>query len=521
MTEPSPSAESPSPPSAWRARLGRFWPYLAIFGLNLAFRFPALLNNGATNSDATIVGLQAMHLLNGETSRFLWGADYQGSFDAWVIAVLFAMSGPGPLMLMLAPMLGHLVMSFSVFGVLSRTLSRGAALIACLPIVFTPQAVNGVVMYAPRQWSITFAICGAVIIAWPGKRLVPLRLALGVFCAIFALYLDMFSLQWMPAIGLLAVLACFDEPRALKSIALRLAGALAGAALMIWIVRSLRDSGAPKAHGFGVDLALVSRNWPLFSETCLPWLLGGKVWISGKNLYPDLWVPPAPVRWFQYFGAASIIVLGLASAAVMFTKRVPWEVKRIVLFGGGAACTSLAGFLVSGWPSDMWSTRYLAPVVWAMPFTLSALAYVLRPRGLLVLMLPYLCVAAMGGWLSYAAWVDGPLPRLDDRGALKDETEVRDFLRARGFKHGYAQYWLAYRLTFLWLEDPMIAPFDSDRYPPYRQAVDAARKKAFIFHPSEPRAQPAPYYQMLQGQPGAKVELQQVAGFTVILYEAP
>lgn len=515
MTEAPPNAKTTH--SALVAAL----PFVATVVLNVAVRFPGLLNAGATHSDAAIVGLQAMHVLNGEHSRFLWGADYQGSFDVYVVALFFLFGGPTPLMLMLAPLFGHLVMALCVQALLGRLLKNPLAAFLCtLPLAFTPYAINSVVLYPPRQWSITFAVCGATLLALPTQRLAPLRLAAGALVAIFALYMDMFSLQWMPAIGLLALLACFDSPRALKPIALRLAGAAAGAALAVWAVRALRDSGAPKQHGFAFDFALVARNWPLFSETCLPWLLGAKVWISGKDLYPHFWEPPGLLKVFQYFGAGSAFALAFASAGVMFLKRVPWEVKRVVLFGGAAACTALGGFLVSPWPTDMWSTRYLAPVVWSMPFTFAALAYVLRPRGFLVLLSPYLLVAALGGWLSWGTYVDGPLPRLDARGAAVDEAAVRDFLRARGYQHGYAQYWLSHRLTFLWLENPSISSFEPDRYPPYRAAADRAKKKAFVFHPSEPRAQPQGYVQMLRSRPGT-LEVHQVAGFTVLLFEEP
>ena len=60
---------------------------LAAFVLVLGsylFRLPPLLNARSTNSDAAIVGLQAMHILRGERSAFLWGSGYQTSADAWV-----------------------------------------------------------------------------------------------------------------------------------------------------------------------------------------------------------------------------------------------------------------------------------------------------------------------------------------------------------------------------------------------------------------------------------------------------
>ena len=48
---------------------------------------------------------------------------------------------------MLGPLLGHLVMSFSVFQVLSRNLTRAGAFIACLPI-----AVMGLVYITSPQY---------------------------------------------------------------------------------------------------------------------------------------------------------------------------------------------------------------------------------------------------------------------------------------------------------------------------------------------------------------------------------
>jgi hypothetical protein len=199
---------------------------------------------------------------------------------------------------------------------------------------------------------------------------------------------------------------------------------------------------------------------------------------------------------------------------------VRWEVKALVLFGLVATGTALAGFLASNWPSDIWSTRYLAPAVWSLPFSLAALASTVRPRTMALLLAPYLVVAALGGWLSYGRYVDGVLPRLDERGSARNEIALGEFLRQRGYEHGYADYWLAHRLTFLWRERPLIAALGSNRYQPYQQAVDRARRQAFIFHPSEPRTQPEMILAELRNRAG-KYTIVEVAGFTVILYDDP
>src|SRR5262245_36978149 len=116
---------APDPGASPRgAQSATHWlPFALLVALNLLFRLPALLNAHGVHSDAAIVGLQAMHILHGEASRFLWGAGYQGSFDAWVIAALFWFGGPSALKLMLAPFFGHLLLCFFAWSVIGRRIT--------------------------------------------------------------------------------------------------------------------------------------------------------------------------------------------------------------------------------------------------------------------------------------------------------------------------------------------------------------------------------------------------------------
>jgi hypothetical protein len=504
--------------SSLRDGIAAAMPCLALVALNLLFRLPPLLNAAGVNSDAAIAGLQALHFLQGETSRFLWGAGYQGTFEVWLIAAFFAIGGPTPLMLMLAPLTGHLVLCCVLFGFIRRLTGRRAtAFVLCLPLVFTPQAVNGVVTSPPRQWSVTFAMCAAMLILWPARR-APLRLAAGLVVLGFAVYLDLLNAIWLPAAGVLVLLMCCDPSLAGKAVEGRFAGAalgLAGGALALLVLRH----GAPQEYlTFDFGPKFVGRNARLLVEVSLPWLLGAKVWMPGWSPTPALWAPPIWVAGLQWLGAASIVALVVASARRTLRPDVRWEVRAAVWFGLTASATALAGFLVSNWPSDLWSTRYLAPIVWSLPFSLAALASLDPPRRLAGLLAPYLVVAAVGGWLSYGSYVDGPLPRIDDRGSARDEMVLGEFLRQRGYEHGYAQYWLAHRLTFLWQERPSIAAFGGNRYQPYADAAERARKKAYIFHPGELRATPESVLLELRCRPG-RLEVVVVAGFTVILYD--
>ena len=174
-------------------------------------RLPALVNARGVNSDAAVVGLQALHILHGEWSWFLWGAGYQASFDAALVAAAFAVTGPSALTLMVVPLIGHLILVGLTYDVLRRAVGRGSAAVACLPLVFAPQSVNGVALYAPRQWAITAVVLAVWLAARAEGRRAPLWLAGSGFVAGFAVYLDLFTLQMMPAVGVFALWCAVDR----------------------------------------------------------------------------------------------------------------------------------------------------------------------------------------------------------------------------------------------------------------------------------------------------------------------
>ena len=149
---------TPSPPAGavpLRARLHAAAPWLAVLAASIAFRLPPLINAPGTNSDAAIVGLQAMHILRGEWSWFLLGSGYQTSVDALVAAIFFAVTGPSPFWLMASTLIGHIVLTWFSFSILRRRLSPWLAALLVLPLVFAPDPVHTYVLYPPRQASLT------------------------------------------------------------------------------------------------------------------------------------------------------------------------------------------------------------------------------------------------------------------------------------------------------------------------------------------------------------------------------
>jgi len=97
-------------------------------------------------------------------------------------------------------------------------------------------------------------------------------------------------------------------------------------------------------------------------------------------------------------------------------------------------------------------------------------------------------------------------------GSGRDEQALMRYLRDSGVKGAVAQYWVAYRLTFLFNENPIVFPIDlpEDRYPPYRKTP----VKAFILDPREPRLSPDALEQWLKRQ-GLNYRRDEVGRFIV------
>ncbi len=535
-TTASPRSAPPEPKPRWRSN---FAALLALLFAAVLCRIPVLINAGGVHADAAIIGLQAQHILRGEWSWFIWGTNYQGSVDPLLVALGFAIGGATPLTLMLVPLVGHLLLLGFTFATLRRHLTLALACAATLPVVFTPQAINGVALYAPRQWAITLVIAAIWLLDGAGelRRALP-RYALGAALGGFALYLDLFAAQFIPALGLFALACCYDSWPARSIVARRVGSCAAGLAcsLVALALSRLAVIASPNSvKGGALSVEQLRRNATLLWEQSLPWLLSYGIYIPGAQLYPARWQPPALFALIQVAGAALLIV-GIAwggialirghedwrpgaYAARFIARRQPWPAYRLGAFGCLVAATSLVGFLASSSPVDMWAARYLAPIIWAAPFALVPAARSLGTRRFLPALAPYVVAAAVGGWLSFGTYVQGPLPVQDPRGAAMEEAQLGAALRSRGVAYAAAQYWLAYRLTFLWNEAPIVVPLDphDDRYHPYRHAYAEAATIAYLFDTTDPRADAASCEASLRAT-GGRYERVTVANFTALVW---
>jgi hypothetical protein len=101
--------------------------------------------HGVIDGDESLVGIQAEHILRGELPIYFYGQPYLGSLEAYLIAIIFAITGPSVWTLRIEPMLLSLVVVW-----LTWRLAGALADVAQLPL------------YAKRTFMIVAALLAAI-----------------------------------------------------------------------------------------------------------------------------------------------------------------------------------------------------------------------------------------------------------------------------------------------------------------------------------------------------------------------
>jgi len=498
-------------------RHAKYIPVVLLFVMFVLFRLPALVNAGWTNSDGAVTGLQALQIARGEWTWLHWGRVYLLSLDSVMLVPFFAIFGATPVTMMSVTILGQFTSTAFAYAILHKRIGTWPAFVVVLPTVFMTMALNIYLFFAIRQWCLALVICAFWLLDGASDSKRPLlRYALGVFVGALAPFVDLYSVQFVPGLALFALLCCLDGGRNLVRWAIRGATVVSTGAVAFMVVRALERVAGVQTDRASWEVANVPHNFRLLWDTCLPWVTGYKIfaitdgWPEQKNLGPT----------FESIQAAGLLVFGsalLSGAALAYIPRIPWPVRRLGIMGSALGVVSLLGFLGSPTVSDIMASRMLAPVVLALPFALAPAGYLLRGWLLALALSPYLFTIMVAGWLSYGHFARGILPVGTPRGTAAEESTLGGVLREHGIKYATAHYWLSYRLTFLFKENPIVVPLDSeDRYARYKREFDAAPMVAYIFHPTSPWHSPATYEASLTATYG-RVEKLEVAGFTVLV----
>lgn len=419
--------------------------------VGVALRVLVLHSNLATlDSDEAVVGLMARHLTHGGFRAFYWGQDYGGTMEAALAAVVFRVAGSSTLALKTVPMALDGVATMLLWRIGRRLMAPG------------PAAVAGLLMWV---WPANY-------LWWSTKErgFYQSCLCLGLAFALVALRIAASQAggpwrEWA-VLGLLAGLGWWQSPQVVYVLAPATA----------WLAWRLR------ARTFRVIAAV-----PGFALGALPWL-----WANVQDGLASLSPPPSPVKQ-GYLGHLSVLVrtglpttLGLrvAYTAHQWVGPQPAGIALYVV-----ALALVVAACIRRWPGG----RLAVAVVVVFPFvhSLLTLGGTVAEGRYTLFALPWLALALAHGAdrkLAAAALAvvvlavsgaglidmrDQTSPFVSGRRVPRSLAALERGLEAHGTTRVWADYWIAYRVTFETGERVIAAPVTDDRYPPFRALVSA------------------------------------------------
>jgi 4-amino-4-deoxy-L-arabinose transferase-like glycosyltransferase len=461
----------------------------------VAFRVWILSSSmGMLDSDESTVGLMARHLLRGEFRFFFWGQDYGGTPNVAVEAAFFAVLGANRIALKLVPILQCAAAAWLVWRLGRRTIGEPAAKIAAVlfwvwPAMFVWFSTHEQLFYYNTVVLGLVAALGAVRLAQgDGSRLdaVAAGLAIGVgwWASPQIAYFAFPVVLW---------LVWTLRRRVLPIAAVAIPAALLGALPWLWhnvqhpLISLKLPADAPVAGYATRALG--------FFETGLPISLGLRLPYGGE--------------WFPAALGVAVYVAVLVVFAIR-ARRPPAGTGLLFLIAG--LCPAI--FTLSPLSGFVIAPRYLV--------FLSPIAALLLARAMFVsrrkhLLLSAGLVVAIGMTWSALALTDtrqSTILTAPDRKVPNDFTPLVDALERNGIRHAFANYWIAYRLTFESGERIIATPFVASRYPPYDEAVGRSPQAAYVFLTGSTSI---PLFERAIGRIGVEVRRVVAESFTIFV----
>lgn len=431
---------------------------ISAIGVGIAIRFWILrspLLGGYLDSDEAVPGLMARHFLHGEFSTFYWGQAYAGTTEVGLIAALFGVVGSSVFALRLVPMVLYAVGTVLLWRIGRRTIGEPGATVAALLFWISPAYF---VFRSTRETGYQ----GALLVLGLAILLFALRLAerpLRRDAVGFGLAL---GLGWWTSIQIALVAAPALAWLSWRRPGVWRLGWLIGIAAYVgafpWLVWNMRHHwaslhvGASEASSYGHRLA------GFFSDA-LPIALGLRVpWLED-------WLPNPTL------GKILFVLVAAALVVTLLRRRRSLELVAVI------ALPYPFVYAASSFTWDRIEPRYLVLLAPVLALVLGTLL-VNRPLAALAL-----AAAAVLTVVSLARVSDagGIGPGAPDVRAPARLGPLLQTLRRERITRAWADYWVAFRVTFVTREQIIVAPTYSARYPRYNQLVDRSPRSAYIF----------------------------------------
>jgi hypothetical protein len=507
---------------------------IALFFAALAItaRLPFLVTGKIPfDSDEAVQGLMARHVLSGELPVFFWGQPFKGVPEVYAAAGLFAVFGSSVTALKSVTLAVFALYVALNFVLLDKIASRWVAVSASLLLVVAPPALVFWSLWAGAEYMLIMLLGTTLLLISErakSREQTDQRRLLATGCVIgFGLWDHQLFVMYLIPLGILLAIRgewwkqhAFSKPNRF-AIVLTAIGAFyvvlgviafvsGGFSLQLGSVALSATAPQKMIRIAAGILAIAGLTQVISTATSAqaraalwrywPVAAGLVIGYAPALLYAVLVEPPrSPVRVIdaRRLIQASSDIFGnivpiLAGFKIATTERL--AVPAIAAVPGAAALGAYVWstrhvlmkeffplfvvfvpvfFLVSGAYLDTQSHRYLIPwyaglsVAWAIGSLTLA-----RKRRLIA-------SAIVAAILAVHAWQQVIWYR-----KLQPDTQsiaTIECLKSNGIRGGYAEYWTAYKLTFIAQEEIVIAPVDGvDRYPRYTEFVRSVPAQARI-----------------------------------------
>ena len=414
---------------------------------------------GTPDSDEAVVGLMTMHLLDGEWSTFFWGQGFGGTQEVLLTAPVFWVAGPGWVSLRLVPIALTGLAAVVVWRVGRRTIGEPAAVVAgCLAWIWPPFLVHRLT----HQFGFyAGGVLYAALLLLLGLRLVerPSRANAGLFGLVVGLALWQ-SPQVLPVVVGVIAWTIWREPAWLRRLWIAALLAVIGALpAIVWNVRHDWGSLEPTIE----NTTTYAHRLRIFLSPLLGMLLGLRTPYTQERLLPTV-----------------LTLLAYALLAALF------------VYGAWRARHRAASLL--------YVVAAVFPFVYALaPQTLFSQEprYLLVLSPVVVLLVAQLATSYLRGVAVLAGALAISFATLDRMETYVRETPARPPVAPRelgplvgaldelGLDRVYADFWLAYRLTFETRERIVAAQSKLERVGLVNGAAIPARHPSIRFRPYE------------------------------------
>jgi 4-amino-4-deoxy-L-arabinose transferase-like glycosyltransferase len=439
--------------------------------LGIGFRVYVLAHHtGGFDSDEAVTGLIARHVLSHpfDHQAFFWGQSYGGTLAPIVAALPFAVFGSSATVLKLTEVLWHAVAALLVWRIGRRLLDDRAGVVAGV-ITWIWPALSVQWSTKARGFYGTIEVLGLVLLLYalrlrerPDNRadwlIFGTAAGLGWWTNPQIVYLAVPAGIWLMVGNRAALRLAFRT----KTWLWALPGAVAGAAP--WIYWNLyhhwsslnSDKGNPginRAEGFIGHLERLGREG-------IPVALGLKEPYSYRwNISPGIAAKALYLTALATIVVALLVPRGRRGALLLAVALVAYPVLH--------ALGPVAGVTAEG--------RYFFCF---MPLLALALARLVRTRLVAAVLFPVLLASTVLGV--------GKIPP-GNAGATSGALVPRSMapliasLKAEHVNAVFANYWIAYRLTFESREHVIASGVDTERYRPYGEFVRRSPAPAWVF----------------------------------------